>query len=123
MLAKTCIGKLRYTSATDYIAFVGDHWDEDKQKALGVIEDFMDRQLADAGEAVRIAEENLTAIGIPEEDVRARGKKLMNQVPVKQLGLLHALLGADAYRKFVMKYRNYRNIVNTQNCGLHDARH
>ena len=44
VLAKTCIGKLRYTSATDYIAFVGDHWDEDKQKALGVIEDFMDRQ-------------------------------------------------------------------------------
>ena len=42
---------------------------------------------------------------------------MANQVPEKKLGLLHALLGADTYKKFVMKYRNYRYIVNTQNAA------
>lgn len=33
-------------------AFMGsNHWDEDKQKAQAVIEEFMDRQLADAGQS------------------------------------------------------------------------
>lgn len=117
VLARACMGRLRYTSATDYIAFIGDHWYEDRPKALGIIEDFMDDQLIDAEDKIRMAEEALVAIGIPEADVRARGKALANQVPEKKLGLLHALLGADAYKKFVMKYRNYRYIVNTQNAA------
>lgn len=117
VIARSCMGKLRYTSATDYIAFVRDHWYEDKQKSLGVIEDFMDSQLTDAGEAIRIAEDNLVAIGISQEDVKSRSKNLMNQVPAKKIGLLTALLGADAYKKFVMKYRNYRNLVNAQNAA------
>ena len=117
ILAETCMGKLRYTSATDYIAFIDDHWYEDKSKALGVIEDFMDDQLKDAEEKIRMAEEALVAIGISEADVKARNKNLANQVPEKKLPLLYALMGADAYRKFVMRYRNYRYIVNTQNAA------
>ena len=117
VIARSFMGKLRYTSATDYIAFVRDHWYEDKQKSLGVIEDFMDSQLTDAGEAIRIAEDNLVAIGISQEDVKSRSKNLMSQVPAKKIGLLTALLGADAYKKFVMKYRNYRNLVNAQNAA------
>ena len=117
VLARACMGRLRYTSATDYIAFIGDHWYEDRPKALGIIEDFMDDQLIDAEDKIRMAEEALVAIGIPETDVRARGKALANQVSEKKLSLLHALLGADAYKKFVMKYRNYRYIVNTQNAA------
>jgi putative DNA primase/helicase len=49
--------------------------------------------------------------------VKARSKKLMNQVPEKKLSLLYALIGADTYKKFVMKYRNYRYIVNAQNAA------
>lgn len=117
VLARACMGRLRYTSATDYIAFIGDHWYEDRPKALGIIEDFMDDQLIDAEDKIRMAEEALVAIGISKTDVRDRGKALANQVPEKKLGLLYALLGADAYKKFVMKYRNYRYIVNTQNAA------
>ena len=117
ILAETCMGKLRYTSATDYIAFIDDHWYEDKSKALGVIENFMDDQLKDAEEKIRMAEEALVAIGISEADVKARNKNLANQVSEKKLPLLYALMGADAYRKFVMRYRNYRYIVNTQNAA------
>lgn len=77
----------------------------------------MDDQLIDAEDKIRMAEEALVAIGISETDVRNRGKALANQVPEKKLGLLYTLLGADAYKKFVMKYRNYRYIVNTQNAA------
>lgn len=117
VLARTCMGKLRYTSATDYIAFVGDHWYEDQQKPLGVIETFMDWQLEDAEKAILQAEDDLTSIGISREDVKSRSKTLANQIPGEKVHLLTALLNADAYRKFVMKYRNYRNLINSQNAA------
>ena len=117
VLAKECMNQLRFTSATDFIAFGGDRWYEDKQKSLGIVENFMDDQLLDATEAIRIAEENLTALGIPEEEVKARSKNLAASVPDNKVGLFYALVGADTYKKFVMKYRNYKNIVNTQNAA------
>ena len=117
VLAKECIGRLRYTSATDYITFQGTRWHEDKQKALGTVEGFMDMQLMDAEEAIRIAEEALIAIGISEIDVKGRTKDLPKKVPMDKMGMLYALFGADTYKKFVMKYRNYKNIVNTQNAA------
>ena len=117
VLAKECMNQLRFTSATDFIAFGGDRWYEDKQKSLGIVENFMDDQLLDATEAIRIAEENLTALGIPEEEVKARSKNLAASVPDNKVGLFYALVGADTYKKFVMKYRNYKNIVNAQNAA------
>lgn len=117
VLAAECAGKLRYTSATDYITFDGDRWHEDKQKSLGTVEDFMDRQLLDAMVAVQTAEENLIAAGIAEADIKARGRTLEKVVPEKMLGLLFALIGADTYKKFVMKYRNYKKLTDTQNAA------
>lgn len=117
VLARECISRLRFTSATDYITFQGDRWHEDKQKSLGTIEDFMDAQLTDANEAIRIAEEALISIGVSETDVKGRTKDLPKMVPIDKMGMLYALIGADTYKKFVMKYRNYKNIVNTQNAA------
>ena len=117
VLARDCGEYLKYTSATDFITFQNDRWYEDKQKALGAVEDFMDRQLQDAEEAIRIAEEALIAIGISKADVKGRTKDLAKAVPADKLGLLYALLAADGYKKHVMKYRNYKNIVNTQNAS------
>jgi P4 family phage/plasmid primase-like protien len=117
VLSRECINKLRYTSATDYITFHGDRWHEDKQKSLGTIEDFMDNQLKDAEEAIHIAEEALISIGVSAVDVRGRTKDLPKLVPVDKMGMLYGLLGADTYKKFVMKYRNYKNIINTQNAA------
>ncbi len=117
VLAADCSGNLRFTSATDYITYGGDRWHEDKQKSLGTVEDFMDRQLLDAMEAVRIAEENLVASGIAEEVVKGRSKDLEKVVPEHNKGLLFALLGADTYKKFVMKYRNYKKLMDTQNAA------
>ncbi len=117
VIAKNCSMSLRYTSATDFITFHGNRWYEDKQKALGTVEDFLDVQLADADEAVRVAEEALISIGIDKESVKGRARSLANDVPADKIGLLYALIGADTYKKFVMKYRNYKNIVNAQNAS------
>ena len=117
VIARECSLQLRYTSATDFITFEGDCWHEDKQKSLGTIENFMDRQLADAEEAVRVAEEALISIGVSEADVKGRTKDLPKLTPIDKLGLLYALLGADTYKKFVMKYRNYKNMVNAQSAS------
>ena len=115
VLAAECAGTLRYTSATDYLAFGGDRWYENKEKSLGVVESFLDAQLSDSQEAIAAAEDALIALGIDEETVKGHGKELAKAVPDDKLGLLYALLGAITYQKFVMKYRNYKNIVNTMN--------
>ena len=116
VLAREFGNELRFTSATDLLRFDGRCWQEDKQLALGACLDFMDLQLQDAKDAVKAAEENLVAAGIPEADVLDRGKNLKNGCAEADImGLYFALMGADTYLKFVMKYRNYRNIVNVQN--------
>ena len=116
VLAREFGNELRYTSATDLLRFDGQCWQEDKQLALGASLDFMDLQLQDAKDAVQAAEDNLVAAGIPEADVKDRGKNLKNGcTDAGIMGLYFALLGADTYLKFVMKYRNYRNIINVQN--------
>ena len=117
VIARSCRMSLRYTSATDFITFHGDRWYEDKQKSLGTVEDFLDTQLADAEDAVKQAEDALIFLGVDEEAVKGRDKKLADLVPADKLGLLFALIGADTYKKFVMKYRNYKNIVNAQNAA------
>ncbi len=117
IIARECNLSLKYTSATDFITFHGDRWYEDKQKALGTVEGFMDTQLADAEEAVRYAEEALISIGMDESAVKGRDKSLAKDVPEDKLGLLYALLGVDTYKKFVMKYRNYKNMVNAQSAA------
>ena len=117
VIARSCRMSLRYTSATDFITFHSDRWYEDKQKSLGTVEDFLDTQLADAEDAVKQAEDALISLGVDEESVKGRDKKLADLVPADKLGLLFALIGADTYKKFVMKYRNYKNIVNAQNAA------
>ena len=117
VIARSCRMSLRYTSATDFITFHSDRWYEDKQKSLGTVEDFLDTQLADAEDAVKQAEDALISLGVDEESVKGRDKKLADLVPADKLGLVFALIGADTYKKFVMKYRNYKNIVNAQNAA------
>ncbi len=117
VLSRENMDCLRFTNATGFLTYCGDRWHEDTQKALGITENFLDIQLADADEAIKSAKDALIAAGVPEESVRAGGKTLEKAVPAAKMGLLYALIGAQTYHKFVMKYRNYKNIVNTQNAA------
>lgn len=113
ILAREFGNELRYTSATDLLRFDGECWREDKQMALGASLDFMDLQLQDAIDQVEEAEQNLMTAGVDEATVKARGKNLEKSCATC-MGLYFALVGADTYFKFVMRYRNYRNIINVQ---------
>ena len=109
--------ELRFTKATDYLRHDGVCWREEPQLALGAAEEFLDLQLNDAMDAVARAESALADIGIDEDVIKSRSKDIMKAVPADKLGLVFALIGADAYQKFVMKYRNYKNIVNFLNAA------
>lgn len=105
--------ELKFTKATDYLRYDGKCWQEDKEMALGAAEEFLDLQLVDARDEMERAVEALVAAGIPEQIARTGGTALQNLLRPDQMGLFFMMMGAQAYLKFVMKYRNYKNIVNT----------
>ena len=117
ILAREYGNELKFTKATDYLRHDGLRWVENKELALGAVEEFLDLQLQDAKDEVTSATEALIGAGVPEELVKAGGSALTKYVSGNQLGPYFMLLGAQAYLKFVMKYRNYKNIVNTQNAA------
>lgn len=117
ILAREYGNELKFTKATDYLRHDGLRWVENKELALGAVEEFLDLQLQDAKDEVTSATEALIGAGVPEDLVKAGGAALTKYVSGNQLGPYFMLIGAQAYLKFVMKYRNYKNIVNTQNAA------
>jgi len=110
VIALECAQELAYTPGTDFIRFTGKRWEESKPKALGLVIDFLDRQLADANTCVQRAQERLIELGVSEEVVLAGGKDLQKQVQGNQMEAFFALLGAFAYKQFVMKRRDMKYI-------------
>lgn len=117
MLSREYGGELKYTKATDFLRHDGICWREEPQLALGAAEEFSDLQLQDAQDAVTNAMDALVAAGISEAVVKGGGKELEKSVPSGKMGLLFALVGAQTYLKFAMKYRNYKNIMNALNAA------
>lgn len=110
-------GELLYTDATDFLSYDGVCWRENKQKAVGAVEEFLDMQLADAREQLAASTKALTENGIEESAVRTGGKTLEKQIGEELMDAYKEFLSAKSYYAFVMKYRNYKNIVNTQNAA------
>lgn len=110
-------GELLYTDATDFLSYDGVCWRENKQKAVGAVEEFLDMQLADAREQLAAAAKALTENGIEESAVRTGGKTLEKLIGAELMDAYKEFLSAKSYYAFVMKYRNYKNIVNTQNAA------
>ena len=52
-------GELVFTDATDYMRYDGIRWAESKQLAVGVCEDFLDKQLNEAKTALEKAQQAL----------------------------------------------------------------
>ena len=74
-------------------------------------------QLVDARTQYSAAMQALIDGGIPEEVVRAGGKALEKLITPDLNDAYKEYLAAKAYYAFVMKYRNYKNIVNTQSAA------
>lgn len=109
--------ELKFTKATDYLRHDGLRWVEDKELAIGAVEEFLDLQLTDAQDELARATEVLVNAGVPENVIKTGGSALAKAVSGEQMAPYYMFLGAQAYLKFVMKYRNYKNIVNTQNAA------
>ena len=117
MLCKEYGDELRYSDATDYLRYDGDSWIEEKQLAVGAMEEFLDLQLADAQEYVENAKKALMAAGVQETVINAGGKALEKAVPHDFLKLLYVYLSAKTYLAFVMKRRDYKYVVSALNAA------
>lgn len=107
--------ELKYTSATDFLRFDGDCWREDKQSAIGAVEEFLDLQLQDAMDEVARVEKALEDAGVPKASIQAGPKELLKEVDGQLLPLVYMLMGAQTYLKFVQKRRDYKYIVSAAN--------
>lgn len=110
-------GELIYTDATEFLSYDGICWRENRQKAVGAVEEFLDMQLVDSKGQFNECSQALIDGGIPEKVVRAGGKALEKAIPDNLEDAYKEYLAAKAYYAFVMKYRNYKNIVNTQSAA------
>ena len=81
------------------------------------MEEFLDMQLADARAQYGDACQVLIDAGIDEAIVRAGGKALEKEITDDLKDAYKEYLAAKAYYAFVMKYRNFKNIVNTQSAA------
>ncbi len=110
VIAKDCADELIYASGFEFLAYNGRFWDESSQKAVGLVQKFMNRQLLDAEAEYKAAEEHLESTGITLQKIRSGGKKVLENLTSEQDEAFDRLAAADTYKKFVMKYRNMKNL-------------
>lgn len=116
VMAREYADKLAYTNATDYLYYDGTHWRENKQLALGAVVSFTDEQLAEAEKTLVTTEKSLMSAGIDELLVKAGGKRLEKSIQTPlQLKYFKAYLAAKEFHKFVMKHRDYKNLMAVYN--------
>ncbi len=109
--------ELLFTNATDFLRYDGKVWVENKQLAVGAIEEFSDLQLADAQDAVEKAKKALVDAGISEAVIGAGGKALEKAVPDNLMGLYFAYVGAKNYLAFAQKRRDYKYLTSALNAA------
>lgn len=83
--------ELKYTSATDFLRFDGECWREDKQMAIGAVEEFLDLQLQDAMDEVARVEKALEDAGVPKESIQAGPKEALANKDMTQNRLIAAV--------------------------------
>lgn len=111
ILSQEYKNELRFTTATDYLRYNGQYWEESRELAVGAAEEFLDLQLADAKDAVERSFKALCEVGIPEDAIHAGGKTLEKQIGDDQHDAYVAYASAVAYKAFVMKRRDMKYIV------------
>lgn len=104
-------GELVFTDATDYMRYDGIRWAESKQLAVGVCEDFLDKQLDEAKTALEKAQQALMKSGIDKEVVLSGGKALERAIDEKSEKAFAEYMTALVYKSFVMKRRDMKYIT------------
>ncbi len=99
---------LAFHPGTDYLQYDGTVWNENKELALGSVEEFLDLQLADAQLMVMVTREAFLNAG-GNKDALSGGKKAMAGVAGDLLRLLLDHLAAKEYETFVLQWRNMKH--------------
>ena len=109
--------EILYTDATQFLTYDGMCWRENRQKAVGVVEEFLDMQLVESKDMLEASIKALLDAdeGLDELMVRGGGKSLEKLINSKTMQAYEQYLTAKGYYAFIMKYRNYKHIADTQN--------
>lgn len=116
-LIKEYRDELLYTDATQFLSYDGMCWRENRQKAVGAVEEFLDMQLVESRDQFETAVAHMMAVdpSLDEITVRKGGRALEKLVTPQNAEAFGELQAARSYYGFVMKYRNYKHIADTQN--------
>lgn len=109
--------ELLYTDATQFLSYDGMCWRENRQKAVGAVEEFLDMQLVESRDQFETAVAHMLAVdpSLDEITVRKGGRALEKLITPQNAEAFGELQAARSYYGFVMKYRNYKHIADTQN--------
>lgn len=108
-----CYGEeIAFTVATNYLRYNGVYWEESEQAAVMAMIEHTDTQLAEADRQVEEKLSSLENLGVPRSLAIAGGKKFKNELNPEQLAAYGGFEFSNAYRGFVMKYRNIRSLNN-----------
>ena len=109
----TCFGEeIAFTIATNFLRYNGVYWEESEQAAVMAMIEHTDEQLKEADRQVEAKLGSLERLGVPRTLALAGGKKFKNELNPDQLAAFGGLEFSNAYRSFVMKYRNIRSLNN-----------
>ena len=111
VIARECGGELCYTIATDYLRLDGKSWVESKEKAVGAVEEFLDRQLEDALNDVSDALDLIALCGIDADAAMTGGKRFEASLSEKGREAYDKLRAALTYKVFVLRRRDMKYVT------------
>lgn len=117
VLAREYGDELVFSNATDYLRYDGEVWKEDRQLAVGAIEEFSDLQLADAQDEAERCRQAMLDAGVPKDALVAGGKALEKSLSADQLKPYFAYMSAKAYLAFAQKRRDYKYLTAALNAA------
>ena len=101
---------LAYTIGTGFLCYTGLYWNESKQQAIGLVEEFLDLQLEDSLIMCAESRQKCKDAGFEPE---ALGKKDMASLTDAELKLYDEYMEARKYYAFVMKRRDMKYVTST----------
>ena len=111
VLAREYRDELKYTHATDYLRYDGVTWNESRAQAIGAMEEFLDLQLADAQDEVKVAIKALEDLGVAQEKLAKGGKALEKEISDAQSKAFARYQSAVGYLAFVQKRRDMKYVL------------
>lgn len=102
--------ELLYTEATGFLHFNGAYWVESEQEAVGVIEQFLDRQLMEAVSEQEEELKKLEQLGLPRSIAEGAGRSLEKKLSGELLEAYQKYLDTREYYRFVLKRRDMKYV-------------